>query len=67
MNEFRYVLKNKKTGDVFFVVVITLRLREDVEKEEAEEAKKKQGASTGQGKKDDSGLKDSEPGVDDLD
>ena len=35
-HDLRYVLKNKDTGDVFFVVVFTLVLREDIEKEEAE-------------------------------
>ena len=33
-HDLRYVLKNKETGDVFFVVVFTLVLKEDVEKEE---------------------------------
>lgn len=45
----RYVLKNKDTGDVLFVVVFTLLHREDVEKEEAEAAKKE---PVGEGKKD---------------
>lgn len=31
------MLKNKETGDVFFVVVFTLVLKEDLEKEEAEQ------------------------------
>jgi hypothetical protein len=35
-HELRYTLKNKETGDVYFVVVFTLLLKEDVEKEEAE-------------------------------
>ena len=39
-HDLRYVLKNKKTNEVFFVVVFTLVLKEDVEKEEAEEGNK---------------------------
>lgn len=36
-HELRYVLKNKDTGDVFFVVVFTLILEEDLEKQEADQ------------------------------
>ena len=43
-HDLRYVLKNKETGDVFFVVVFTLVLKEDLEKEEA--AQKSKGTET---------------------
>lgn len=33
----RYVLKNRDTGDVFFVVVFTLVPKEDTEKKDAKE------------------------------
>lgn len=35
LHDLRYVLKDKETGQVFFVVVFTLILKEDVENEEA--------------------------------
>ena len=37
-HELRYTLKNKATDEVYFVVVFTLLLREDIEKEEAGES-----------------------------
>ena len=46
LHDFRYVLKNKDTGDVFFVVVFALVLKEDVEKEEAAEKGKEMAGST---------------------
>lgn len=36
--DYRYVLKNKETGDVFFVVVFTLVPKENVEKDDTEQA-----------------------------
>ena len=41
-HSLRYVMKNKDTGDVLFVVVFTLIPKEDVEREEAEAEAKKQ-------------------------
>jgi len=35
-HDLRYTLKDRKTGEVFFVVVVTLILKEDVERAEAE-------------------------------
>ena len=68
LHAFRYVLKNKDSGDVFFVVVFTLVLKEDLEKEEAAErsnaehdrAGKKEQSSKGGGEA-------FEPKADDLD
>ena len=67
-HELRYVLKNKETGDVYFVVVLTMLLREDIEKQEAEEEQRKSGASAG--KSETRPPQDSEnfqPSADDLD
>ena len=69
-HELRYVLKNKETGDVYFVVVFTLLLREDVEKEEAEEAQKKGNSNASQsGHKGDAAMAKGgfQPSADDLD
>lgn len=49
-HELRYVLKDKDTGDVYFVVVFTLLLKEDVEKEEAEKAQQGPSKAVAQGK-----------------
>ena len=38
-HDLRYVMKDKETGNVFFVVVFTLHLKDDVEKDDAEAAK----------------------------
>ena len=53
------MLKNKKTGNVFFVVVFALLNKEDFEKEEA--------AINGRDKKDDGMADEFEPNQDDLD
>jgi len=57
----RYVLKDKETGHVFFVVVFTLVMKEDVEKQEAEDA------AAAKAKGGDEGQKDFQPSSDDLD
>ena len=70
------MLKNKDTGDVYFVVVFSLVLREDVEKEEAEAARKgvegKNQSEEGQSKEEridgvGGGGEEFEPKADDLD
>ena len=64
-HELRYTLKNTETDEVYFVVVFTLLLREDVEKEEAEsKAGKAKDAPT---KLDDVKKDDFKPSEDDLD
>jgi hypothetical protein len=61
-HDLRYVLKDKVSGNVLFVVIFTLHLKEDVEKEEADAAS---------GKAKDVGEKEAKPDVqpadDDLD
>ena len=68
LHEFRYVLKNKDSGDIFFVVVFTLVLKEDLEKEEA--AKGSKGEDNRSEKREQSSKGESEPfepKADDLD
>ena len=61
----RYVLKNKETGDVLFVVVFTLLHKEDADKEAASIAPQKATEKTkGTETK---GESDFEPTADDLD
>lgn len=38
-HDLRYTLKDKSTGEVFFVVVLTLIHKDELEKEKADEAK----------------------------
>ena len=66
-HELRYVLKDKDTGDVYFVVVFTLLLKEDVEKEETEESERKadKAGSDSHSRRD--GSKEFQPSADDLD
>ena len=58
-------MKNKDTGAVYFVVVLTLLLKEDVEKEEAEEARKAKATNTDLKKSGGDG--DFQPSANDLD
>ena len=68
-HDLRYVLKNQETGDVYFVVVFTMLLREDVEKEEAKEAQRKPEPehSASETKNSLEGSKNFQPSADDLD
>lgn len=61
------MLKNKETGDAYFVVVFTLLLKEDVEKQEAKEAKTKSGGNCGGTKSTQKDPEDFQSSVDDLD
>ncbi|MCJ1373396.1 hypothetical protein MMC20_004624 [Loxospora ochrophaea] len=58
-DSLRYVMKNKETGDVFFVVVFTLVQKEDVEKVEALAAKENKEKSLKE--------EEYEPSADDVD
>jgi hypothetical protein len=58
------VLKDKETGNVFFVVVFTLVLKDDVAKQEAEDMMN--GKVQGNGGSEDT-AKDFEPSADDVD
>ncbi|KAI9796745.1 MAG: hypothetical protein M1833_005985 [Piccolia ochrophora] len=65
----RYVLKNKATGEVCFVVVFTVYRREEIEREEAEQKdgptpEKGKGSTDGKGKKEDFGRDTEDEGVD---
>lgn len=76
-DSLRYVLKNKDTGDVYFVVVFTLVPREDVEdgdegavdaKNEAVDGKGEAIGGNGKGEKPSTAAKEGfEPGEDDVD
>ena len=66
-HELRYVLKNKEIGDVYFVVVFTMLLREDVEKQEAEEAQRTSRPSASEGKAGHQDPETFQPSADDLD
>ena len=69
-HDLRYVLKNKDTGDVFFVVVFTLVLKEDVEKaeqEEEEKAKKEKSRDSEASMQGASGPNDDDDDDDDVD
>ena len=68
LHTFRYVLKNKDSGDVFFVVVFTLVLKEDLEKEEAAERGKPEDDQAGKKEQSSKGGGETyEPKADDLD
>ena len=48
-HELRYILKNKKTGDIYFVLLFTLLLNEqEGETEENEEAREEEQEEQGQ-------------------
>lgn len=61
------MLKNKDTDDVYFVVVFSLVPREEVEKEEAEEASKQLENEKNQRKDEKKAPDIFEPKADDLD
>ena len=63
----RYVLKNKDTDEVLFVVVFSLLHREDVEKEEAEKPKTDEKRDGVQSEDWHDGEKGFEPQDDDVD
>ena len=52
---------------MYFVVVFTMLLREDVEKQEAEEAKRKSNAAAGKNKSETEESEGFQPSADDLD
>ena len=71
---YRYVLKNKDTGDVLFVVVFTLVKKEDVDKDEVKKAEEAQEAAASKGdvaqeenKSKEAGLEGGGGGDDDVD
>lgn len=66
-HELRYTLKDTVTGDVYFVVVFTLILREDVEKEEAQEGEKYKNTKEPEAASAAPATSDFQPSADDLD
>lgn len=63
LTHFRYVLKDKDTGEVLFVVVFTLLPKEQVDKEDAAPPPKQSDAAMSA----DATAKSFEPQADDLD
>ena len=67
-HDLRYVLKDRETGNVFFVVLFTLVHKDDVEKEEAEaKTKMPEGHKAADESKDKAQEVAFEPKDDDLD
>lgn len=75
LSALSYVLKNKDTGDVLFVVVFTLLKKDELDKEEVQNAEKNQRAAgekiekavEGSGSKKDQTIGDDGTRADDVD